>query len=66
MLDQTCRRVAQNAALRRRCSIYRRRQNLYAKTTAGLPHLNLGLYWGNSIGGTAYFRLRSETSARFT
>lgn len=28
--------AAQNAALRRRCSAYRRRQNLYAKTTAGL------------------------------
>lgn len=27
---------AQNAAIRRRCSAYRRRQNLYAKTTAGL------------------------------
>ena len=27
---------AQNAALRRRCSAYRRRQNLYAKTRSGL------------------------------
>jgi len=27
---------AQNAALRRRCSAYRRRQNLYAKKRAGL------------------------------
>lgn len=27
---------AQNAVIRRRCSAYRRRQNLYAKTTAGL------------------------------
>jgi IS5 family transposase len=30
---------AQNAALRRRCSAYRRRQNLYAKTRAGLQRV---------------------------
>lgn len=30
---------AQNAALRRRCSAFRRRQNLYAKTRAGLQRV---------------------------
>ena len=30
---------AQNAALRRRCSAYRRRQNLYAKTRGGLQRM---------------------------
>jgi len=30
---------AQNAALRRRCSAYRRRQNLYGKTRAGLQRV---------------------------
>lgn len=57
---------AQNAALRRRCSSYRRRQNLYAKKLPGLQrildvqrliHNWVRPHWGLDIGTTPAMKM---------